>query len=118
MKYIGGQCKVQCFEHKLPFIVSSDNGEKCYQSSVGEVDTCKRNISFQCPYLSWASGICKKCLEKLTLDEIQFIKPPVRNLQYVTCDEQSQSSESDDSGEHHNDSDEEYIDGDKLIIWV
>ena len=111
MKYIGGQYKIQCFEHKLPFIVSDDSSEKCYQHSVGEINICKRNISFKCPYLSCTSGICKKCFKKLTSDEIQFIQPPVRNIQHVTSDEQSQTSESDDSDEHADDSDEEnYID--------
>ena len=66
MKYIGGQCNVQCYEHKLPFIVSNDTSDRCYQLSGGEGNICGRKVSFKCPNLGCTSGVCKKCLEALT----------------------------------------------------
>ena len=110
MKYIGGQCNVQCYEHKLPFIVSNDTSDRCYQISDGEGNICGRKVSFMCPNLGCTSGMCKKCLEALTSEEIQFIFPPDRNVQHVSVDEQSKSSESNDGDDHTHDLDDECLD--------
>ena len=96
MNYIGGQCKVQCNEHKLPFIVSDKITERCYQNLDEHGNICNRKISFMCPNLRCTSGICKKCFDGVTSDEIQYIFPPVPNIHDVTFNEQSESLELDE----------------------
>ena len=74
MSYIGGQSRIQCTKHRMPFIVSKEN-KCCYQHVEGSSDLCGRKIALRCPDLHCNSGMCKKCEGKIPLSGNIFISP-------------------------------------------
>ena len=45
MTYIGGQYKIQCYEHKYPLVVSNNCEGKCYQVIDNKEKICTCNIT-------------------------------------------------------------------------
>ena len=94
MTYIGGQSDIQCNKHRLPFIVNKDDNHQCYQCVEGENGICRRKISLRCPDLWCKIGLCKKCVNKLSLPGKHFISPPDDTLEYDICSECRSDSDS------------------------
>ena len=63
MKYIGGQSHVQCREHRLPMIWSSDRFNKC---------ACTNQERYMCAQFDCNICICYQCFDKLNPDVISY----------------------------------------------
>ena len=103
MNYIGGQSRVQCTQHRMPFIVSKDN-KCCYQHVEGSSDLCGRKITLRCPDLHCNSGICKKCEGKMSMSGNIFISPNDNIIQIDEDVEDSTGSDNDERCETETDS--------------
>ena len=96
MTYIGGQVKVQCFDHNLPLIVNCKTDEKCYQQLDGNDCFCQRKLYFRCPDLKCNSGLCRQCYDVAVGDDLVFIRPPSIGDNNGNSDEDVFSSVCDD----------------------
>ena len=97
MTYIGGQVKVQCYDHNIPFIVNCKTDDKCYQRLDGNDCFCNRKLYFRCPDMKCKSGLCRKCYDQAVGNDLVFIRPPTIGDDNGNIDEDVVSSNCDDS---------------------
>ena len=97
MTYIGGQVKVQCYNHQLPLIVNCKTEEKCYQQLDGNNCFCNRKLYLKFPDLKCKSGLCRKCYGDAVGDDLVFIRPPIMGNDNVNSYADGFNSDCDDS---------------------
>lgn len=95
LKSLGGQTHVQCSEHKLPLIASTERKNKCIR--------CFRKDYYRCVEFECRTFICKHCFDRIDRRTVTCISSSedeaIQNMNENDHDVSSQNNEE----EHNND---------------